>query len=423
MAIAAMMMMVRPSLAQSCSDTTVSTQAELDTAITNYNTFCGNGDSMTIDLAGNTITYATGLTLLNNATTAKLFIKDGTLDANSQGRVLFVVDGDITFDTMLLTGGTGANGGAIQLQQDTNGTLINTTVTGNTSSTAAAILNNGGTLTLTNTTVSTNTITDDTTVGSVWNRLEGSTPVLNLNNSIIANTFDSGGAAIPDCRNDSGTVNFSPGQSNLIEQDQAGGVACDLAGTNTLSGDPSLGLLQDNGGQSNTLALLPSSTAINAGNNAVCAAAPVNNLDQRGVTRPQGSVCDIGAFEFEGFGSLSIVKAADPEDGTDFAFTSDIAGGGSFTLDVDSDGTYADTITFADTPIGTYAITELVPQNWQLDSASCTGGSDSGSLNDATLTVVLGADEAITCTFSNEKLGTITVKKEVSNAADAPSGV
>lgn len=30
---------------------------------------------------------------------------------------------------------------------------------------------------------------------------------------------------------------------------------------------------------------------------AICAAAPVNNLDQRGVTRPQGPHCDIGAVE------------------------------------------------------------------------------------------------------------------------------
>jgi hypothetical protein len=51
------------------------------------------------------------------------------------------------------------------------------------------------------------------------------------------------------------------------------------------------------------MALPPNSAAIDIGNNAACAAAPVNNLDQRGVTRPLDgdgdghAVCDAGAFE------------------------------------------------------------------------------------------------------------------------------
>jgi len=40
------------------------------------------------------------------------------------------------------------------------------------------------------------------------------------------------------------------------------------------------------------MALLPGSVAINAGNNASCAA-----TDQRGIARPQGAACDIGAYE------------------------------------------------------------------------------------------------------------------------------
>jgi hypothetical protein len=46
-----------------------------------------------------------------------------------------------------------------------------------------------------------------------------------------------------------------------------------------------------------TLALGPGSAAIDAADDAICAAPPVNNLDQRGVTRPQGAHCDIGAVE------------------------------------------------------------------------------------------------------------------------------
>jgi predicted outer membrane repeat protein len=62
-------------------------------------------------------------------------------------------------------------------------------------------------------------------------------------------------------------------------------------------GDPLLGPLQDNGGPTLTMALAPGSPAIDAADDAICAAAPVNNLDQRGATRPSGLHCDIGAVE------------------------------------------------------------------------------------------------------------------------------
>jgi CSLREA domain-containing protein len=55
--------------------------------------------------------------------------------------------------------------------------------------------------------------------------------------------------------------------------------------------DPRLGLLQDNGGPTETEALLAGSPAIDAGD--TCGA-----LDQRGTTRPRGSSCDIGPYEF-----------------------------------------------------------------------------------------------------------------------------
>ena len=71
---------------------------------------------------------------------------------------------------------------------------------------------------------------------------------------------------------------------------------CALAGnlTGNLYGvDPLLGPLQYNGGTTLTHALLTGSPAIDAG--------PANSppfFDERGVTRPQGSADDIGAFEF-----------------------------------------------------------------------------------------------------------------------------
>ncbi|HUH98961.1 MAG TPA: choice-of-anchor Q domain-containing protein, partial [Anaerolineales bacterium] len=60
-----------------------------------------------------------------------------------------------------------------------------------------------------------------------------------------------------------------------------------------LSGDPQLGPLSDNGGPTQTFALLATSPAIDAGNDTFC-----ESTDQRGVARPQGAHCDIGAYEY-----------------------------------------------------------------------------------------------------------------------------
>jgi hypothetical protein len=56
--------------------------------------------------------------------------------------------------------------------------------------------------------------------------------------------------------------------------------------------DPRLGSLGDNGGPTQTLLPLDGSDAIDNGSSAVCP-----TVDQRGVSRPAGAGCDIGAVE------------------------------------------------------------------------------------------------------------------------------
>jgi hypothetical protein len=57
--------------------------------------------------------------------------------------------------------------------------------------------------------------------------------------------------------------------------------------------DFGLSALASNGGPTQTMALLADSPAINTGSDASCPSA-----DQRGVSRPQGSHCDMGAYEY-----------------------------------------------------------------------------------------------------------------------------
>src|SRR5690606_29583266 len=66
-------------------------------------------------------------------------------------------------------------------------------------------------------------------------------------------------------------------------------------GEGNINADPLIDSLQNDGGFTQTMALLPGSPAIDAGDNTACPA-----TDQRGVTRPQGPQCDIGAYEYDG---------------------------------------------------------------------------------------------------------------------------
>jgi hypothetical protein len=59
--------------------------------------------------------------------------------------------------------------------------------------------------------------------------------------------------------------------------------------------------LQNNGGETQTHALLFGSLAIDAGNTVGCPA-----TDQRGVARPQGNGCDMGAFEYVPVGATAV---------------------------------------------------------------------------------------------------------------------
>jgi len=104
---------------------------------------------------------------------------------------------------------------------------------------------------------------------------------ITLRNSIIATV-----ATGSNCFNSSG---FLTSLGHNLES----GNSCELTATGDLpNSDPKLGALQNNGGASETHALLTNSPAINAGDTANCP-----TTDQRGAARPQGGSCDIGAYE------------------------------------------------------------------------------------------------------------------------------
>ena len=89
-------------------------------------------------------------------------------------------------------------------------------------------------------------------------------------------------------------------------------------GDATTSSGLNLQPLADNGGPTQTVALGAGSAAFDAGDPAVCAAAPVNGRDQRGEVRPQGLGCDSGAYESNGTPAPPV---------SDLGFVEDFSGG------------------------------------------------------------------------------------------------
>ena len=205
----------------------------------------------------------------------------GTISGNSAGNwggAIYNDGGTVTINSGTLTNNSSpSNGGAIATGGSSVNTLTNATLSGNSAVDGGALYNTGN-ATLNNVTVYGN--------GGGGVSQQGGT--MNLSNSIVAGNGN-------DC---SGTIN-SLGY-NLV-QNSAG---CTLSGTTTgnIGGDPQLAPLASNGGSSQTHAIAFGSPALDAANNATCAA-----TDQRGITRPQdgdgnsSATCDMGAFELEAF--------------------------------------------------------------------------------------------------------------------------
>ncbi len=161
-----------------------------------------------------------------------------------------------TFDSNYSNDGGGIyNGGTLSIKNSTfsrNSTNLN----------GGAILN-AGQLAIESSTIYCNT--GGNGVGGVFNSSSGT---LDMNNSIVSGNSGNIG---PDL---SGTMNS--GDYNLVLKTSA----ATLSGTHNITGvNPILGDLANNGGPTDTCAILSTSAAIDAGNSTL-------TLDQRGLVRP-----------------------------------------------------------------------------------------------------------------------------------------
>ena len=266
--------------------------------------------------------------VINNAAAASILdgftIQDGHADGETCpgtgcGGGVYNIGSNLTISNMNVSGNSATMGAGLVNLENSDPVLINITFSDNTADMSGggvyntvnsapqltnvtfsgniASLSGGGMINeqsspvLTNVTFSHNSATSG---GGIYNI--GSSPT--LKNVLIANSLAGG-----DCVNDGASVLNSNSSHNIIEGINK---SCGLthgANSNIIGLDPLLGPLADNGGFTQTHALLPDSPAINAG---TCSNAPTT--DQRGVARPQDIQCDIGAYEFPGATFADVAK-------------------------------------------------------------------------------------------------------------------
>ena len=181
----------------------------------------------------------------------------------------------------------------------------------------AIFASSGTTAWLTNTTIANNIALDGGGVES-----DADPSVVQLANSIVSGSTSDGTTAIPDLAG-----SFASGRStnNVVQNvGSAAGITGSAVGVAPLLGplgDYGSTVLLPGGAHPQTLSLLPGSPAFLAGDAAICAdnlatapgaTAPYGGgaIDERGITRPQSTACDSGAFESKGF---TLIAVAGPQ--------------------------------------------------------------------------------------------------------------
>lgn len=219
--------------------------------------------------------------------------------------------GPLTLEGSTLSGNSaGGNGGGVSAYYD-EVAVVNSTLSGNTAAGAGGgIWDYKSLLYLTNSTLSGNSAPAG---GGLYGRFEpydswGFHGAGVARNSILANNTG-GNCLLP-------AVGWNAASKNNLADDGS-------CGSNfTTSPIIQLAPLGNYGGLTETMPLLPGSSAIDSGDTATCAefmpppltlpdnsiryphSLSVRGLDQRGVTRPQGPACDIGAFELGYWGMV-----------------------------------------------------------------------------------------------------------------------
>ncbi|PWT88229.1 MAG: hypothetical protein C5B54_10955 [Acidobacteria bacterium] len=244
--------------------------------------------------SGGGIAIGVGTVTISNSTIS------GNSSVSNGGGGIYNSSATVTVTNTTISGNSAFAGAGI----DNTGTLtiVSSTISGNTAATDIGGISNGGTVTITNSTISGNSSPNG--VGAIFNNGTAS-----IANSTISNNTASGVGGIAVANKSGGTFNMSgtivavqaagndcAGAINDLGYNLESGTSCGFTSVtsqqNVTAAQLNLGSLANNGGPTQTHALLAGSVAIDAGS-ANCGV----NTDQRGLPRPVKGHCDIGAFE------------------------------------------------------------------------------------------------------------------------------
>lgn len=338
-----------------------------------------------VNLGGEAVSAPGGIVEINNSTLFGNFefgiFNAGSVFDSAQGGEVTINNSTITgnFQGVLNDGGNAPNSIGCTM------TINNSTIADNAGD---GIQNNGGTdaagtggmLTVNNSTIS----------GNGFNGIinfdlgNGNVPTAQVNNSIVANNIGE------DCSN--GGLGIFTGTGANFDTDGLC-AAQSPSFTQVTPMELNLGPLQDNGGPTDTIALISPSVAIDA-----ATSCPPPSEDQRHFPRPFGIGCDSGAFEAQPIGAITLNKESIPPGGTVFEFQ-----GIGFPDGCDLQGSFvmnAGESFSCILPATQYSIHETL----QPDSGvniSCSEEPESITFNSVTLNIDEGDD--VTCTFTNDE--------------------
>jgi Bacterial Ig-like domain (group 3) len=253
------------------------------------------------------------------------------LDGGGTGTTIDIGSGNVSLHALTVTGGVSTVGGGVLVNNSASQiTLTGVTVNGNSASgdtfaSGGGIYVAAGTLTVVDSTVSGNSATVTSTSGGGDFVSGGGVTNLGsvtLINSTISGNTVSGPAGVPGTTEGGGIDGAFSATASILSGNTMSGLTsgrgpdCDapitsggynLIGNTSGCGpgfvatdhnvNPKLDSLKNNGGPTQTMGLLPGSPAIGAIPLSAGACVAGSATDQRGVARPQGKGCDIGAVE------------------------------------------------------------------------------------------------------------------------------
>jgi hypothetical protein len=219
--------------------------------------------------------------------------------AGGSGGAYYGYTADSTFKSCTFWGNASDSGGGIQhdlgqLHME-NTTLYQNKAAGY----GGGIFINSASADLHNLTLGGNGVDSDLNGSGTGGGIFVSNSTVTMSGSVLANLNDNTHGNDDCVTYNNSTLTFSGG---MLLRTLAG---CGYNGF-AYEGDPLLGTLKDNGGPTWTEMPSPSSLAVNEGNPAGCAGiSGTLTVDQRGVKRPIGAACDLGAVELEPIGDAN----------------------------------------------------------------------------------------------------------------------